>query len=619
MRADLHPAAADRMLGAHLLTDGSGVEFRAWAPGKTVSVVVEGGGEHLLRRGLDGAQRVVVPGIGAGARYRFRIDGGGPWPDPWARFMPEGPHGPGEVIDPAAFAWTDHDWRGLDTDGLVFYELHVGAYTPEGTYRALIGQLPELARLGVNAIELLPVATCPGRWNWGYDGVGLFAPTPNYGRPEDLRALVDAAHAHGIGVVLDVVYSHLGPEGNYLGLYSSRYTTKRRTTPWGPALNYDGRGAQWVRNLVIANLEMWVREYHIDGFRLDATHAVGDDSERHVLAEGILAARAAAGDRSLVVASEDGRNDVRVFRSDVDGGFGVDADWSDDFHHVMRVALTAQHENWYASYTGAPDEIARVVTGGYLYQGGYAAGRRGPKGTPVTDEAAGAFVFYLQNHDQVGNWAFGDRLHHLVDAERWATATALWLFAPETPLLFMGQEFGASAPFRFFTDFSAELAELVREGRRRDFAVFAALADPAQRARIPDPQDPATFLASKLDLRERERHGAIYALHRDLLALRREDAVLREQRRDRTAATVAGGQQVALRRWNDDGERLLIANFGAACVLTTAALGATVDGGWRLLYVTTEPRYGGNGAAPVIGDGGVAMPARCAAVWARGV
>jgi maltooligosyltrehalose trehalohydrolase len=608
-------ATDPRMLGAHVVPGG--VEFRVWAPGKTVAVVVEGHGEQALKRGRDGVHRTTVAGIGAGARYRFRIDGGGPWPDPWARFMPDGPHGAGEVIDPAAFVWTDEAWPGFARDGLVIYELHVGAYTPAGTFAALIAQLPALAALGVNAIELLPVATCPGRWNWGYDGVGLFAPSPNYGRPDDLRALVDAAHAHGIGVLLDVVYNHLGPDGNYLGLYSERYTTKRRTTPWGPALNYDGRGSTWVRNLVVANMEMWVREYHIDGFRLDATHAVVDESERHVLAEGADAARAAAGGRGIVVTSEDGRNDVRVFAADAAGGFGVDADWSDDFHHVMRVVLTAQHERWYASYTGAPDEIARTITGGYLYQGQYAAGRRKAKGTPVTDEPAAAFVFFLQNHDQVGNWAFGDRLHHLVEPGRWAAATAIWLFAPETPLIFMGQEFASSAPFRFFTDFDPHLGGLVRDGRRSEFAGFAAYADPAQRARIPDPQDEETFLASKLDLGERERHAAVYALHRDLLALRREDPVCREQRRDRTEAMAVGGQQVAVRRWSEAGERLLVANFGAACVVAAEALPVTVGPEWRLLLTTTDARYGGNGDAPDIGDEGVAMPARCAAVWAR--
>ncbi|MDP9363485.1 MAG: malto-oligosyltrehalose trehalohydrolase, partial [Chloroflexota bacterium] len=547
-------------MGANVTAEGT--RFAVWAPNaRRVEVVIEGGDAHALSRREDDVHEGTVPGIGAGARYRFRLDGGEAYPDPYSRFQPEGPHGPSEVVDPGAFAWSGAGWPGLGPDGLVIYECHVGTMTPEGTFQALIGQLPELKRLGVTALELMPVAECPGRRNWGYDGVDLFAPSRNYGRPEDLKKLVDEAHRLGLGVLLDVVYNHLGPDGNYLRAFSDHYFTDRHQTPWGDALNYDGPGSRFVRDLAIDNACYWLAEFHLDGLRLDATHAIVDDSPTHLLAELNDRARAAT-PRRVVLVAEDERNDVRLVRPREEGGYGLDGVWADDFHHAVRVLLTGEREGYYGDYAGTPTEAARALRDGFVFQGQPKPRSGEPRGTEVTDEPARAFVFAIQNHDQVGNRAYGERLHHDVDAGRYAAASALLLLAPQTPLLFMGQEFAASASFMFFTDHEPDLGSNVTEGRRDEFKGFRAFADPLLRETIPDPQAEETFVRSRLNLRERQANADIYRLYRDLLALRRHDPVLTAQDRQAMAVEVVGAQTLVVHRWHGDEHRLLIANFG---------------------------------------------------------
>jgi maltooligosyltrehalose trehalohydrolase len=564
----------------------------------------------------------MVPGIGAGVRYRYRLDGGHAFPDPSSRFQPEGVHGPSEVVDPAAFSWTDQEWPGLTMDGLVIYELHVGTYTPAGTFAALIEELPELARLGVTAIEIMPVAAFPGRWNWGYDGVDLFAPSRAYGRPDDFRRLVDAAHGIGLGVILDVVYNHFGPDGNYLRQFSDDYFTDRHHTPWGEAINYDGPHSRRVRDFVVANACHWIREYHIDGLRLDATDMVLDDSPTHILAELADWVRAAT-DRNVVLIAEEARNDVRTIRPRAGGGYGMDSVWADDFHHELRAYLTNARENYYADYLGSMEEIARAIEAGFIYQGQTSPSTGKPRGTRVTDEPASAFVFCIQNHDQVGNRPFGERLHHEIDAGRYAVASALLLFAPETPLLFMGQEFAASTPFLYFTDHHEELGRLVTEGRRGGFSGFRAFSDEDMRASIPDPQAEATFLASKLNLGERRTHAGIYALYRELLRLRQEYSVLSVADRTRVKAEALGSQALAVHRWHGDEHRVLIANFGAATSLAineTPVLRDVPGRSWRLVLSTANRRFGGSGKRTWIrGHGSSAqaeIPARTAAIFA---
>lgn len=599
----------------------AGVAFRVWAPAaRRVEVVIEQGAtqvSHRLTPAAEGYHAGLVADAGAGARYRFLVDGAGPFPDPCARFQPEGPHGPSHVVDPAAFAWTDAAWPGRRADGLVIYELHVGAFTTDGTFDAIIPELPRLVALGVTAIELMPVAEFPGRWNWGYDGVGLFAPSHVYGGPAGLRRLVDAAHRAGLAVILDAVYNHLGPDGNYLRAFSPYYFTDRSATPWGEAINFDGPHSRPVRDFICASACRWLAEYHLDGLRLDAVHAIADAGSVHILEE--LAARArAAVPRPVVIIAESDANDVRLMRPPAAGGYGLDGVWADDFHHALRVRLTGEREGYYAGYTGTTTEIARAVAEGFVYQGQVSPTTGAARGTRVTDEPASAFVFCLQNHDQVGNRAEGERLTVLADRNSLNAATALLLLAPETPLLFMGQEYAATTPFLYFTDHQAELGRLVTEGRRQEFAGFPAFRDPERRAQIPDPQAEATFLRSKLDAAERARNAATERLHRDLLALRRDDPVLRHQDRPRTAARALSSDMVAVERHSSDGRRLLLVNFGDAARVAWHA--ATADGGrgWRLLWWSGAAGYGGASAPPDITSDPHALwlPARCAVLLA---
>ncbi|HEX3302474.1 MAG TPA: malto-oligosyltrehalose trehalohydrolase, partial [Thermomicrobiales bacterium] len=527
-------------LGATVGPDGT--HFGVWAPrAERIDVQIDGGPSAQLIRDADGVHVGLVPGVETGARYKFRIDGGDAFPDPRSRFQPDGVHGPSEVIDPGAFAWTDADWPGITMDRLVVYELHVGTYTPEGTFLALIDQLPEIKRLGVTAIELMPVADFPGRWNWGYDGVAPFAPSRAYGRPGDLRQLVDAAHRNGLAVLLDVVYNHLGPDGNYLGVYSADYFTDRHQTPWGNGINYDGANSRFVRDFVIDNGIQWVRDFHFDGLRLDATDTIRDDSELHIMAEFQEKVRAGT-DRNIVLIAEESRNTVRTIQPVAQGGLGYDAVWADDFHHSLRVHLTGTREHYYADYEGSVAEITTAINEGFVYQGQRSPRSNRPRGTKVTDEPATGFIVCIQNHDQVGNRPFGERVHHDISMDRYAVASSLLLFLPEPPLLFMGQEFAASTPFLFFTDHNEELGKLVTNGRRQEFSGFRAFSDPILLNSIPDPQDLLTFLSSRLKLNERDRNAGIYALYRDLLELRRTDSVLRSPSRDRTEAKELGAQ-----------------------------------------------------------------------------
>jgi maltooligosyltrehalose trehalohydrolase len=618
------PSQPDADLGA-TLQDG-GVHFAVWAPAATsVEVEVHGEGgltHHPLVGDARGLHQGLVPGLAAGSRYMYRLDRDRSYPDPASRFQPEGVHGPSEIVDPRSFRWSDDTWPGLTSDDLIVYELHVGAYTTEGTFAALIDQLPELSRLGVTAIELMPVADFPGRWNWGYDGVDWWAPSRAYGRPDDLRRLVDQAHRLGLGVILDVVYNHFGPDGAYWRAFSEDYFTDRHQTPWGDAINYDGANSRWARELVLQNAAHWVREYHVDGLRLDATHAIVDDSPTHLLADLADRVRATAAPRRVVLIAEDERNDVRLIRPGDDGGYGLDAVWADDFHHAVRVFLTGEREGYYANYAGSAEEIAQGIAGGFIYQGQTSPRTGKPRGTRVTDEPGSAFVFCTQNHDQVGNRPFGERLDHQIDAGRRAAATALLLFAPQTPMLFMGQEFAASTPFLFFTDFEPELGKLVTEGRRAEFAAFRAFADPGLRDAIPDPQAESTFLASKLDLAERKSNAPTYRLYQALLALRRDDPVLRSGDRAATRAFAAGPEIVVVHRWLGTAQRVLVANFGAAANLPLAEipeLAAMVGAEWRVLLSTADRQFGGSGCEAGLCDDErdrrLRVPARSAAIF----
>jgi maltooligosyltrehalose trehalohydrolase len=528
-----------------------GVRFRVWAPERrVVELRVEssgGGAIHPLRKGADGFFDGFVPGLGSGDRYRFRLDGEGPYPDPASRFQPEGVHGPSEVVDPKAFGWTDDGWRGVPPEDLVVYELHVGTFSLGGTFAGVAERLSHLSDLGVTAIELMPVADFPGGRNWGYDGVSLFAPARGYGHPDGLRRLVDEAHRHGIGVLLDVVYNHFGPDGAYWGLFSPHYFSKVHETPWGAALNLDGPHSGPVRDFFVENATRWLREYHFDGLRLDATHALVDESPRHFLAELQSRVRAAAG-RAVLLIAEDHRNFAAMVQPEAEGGWGLDAVWADDFHHEVRRCLAGDDEGYYRDFLGTVDDVAITVRDGWFFKGQHSTHFGGPRGTDPTGIEPRRFVFFLQNHDQIGNRALGERLHHQIDPAAFRAATTLLLLAPQTPLLFMGEEWAASSPFLFFTDHEPGLGRLVTEGRRREFASFAAFSDPRRRAAIPDPQALVTFETSRLDWTETalEPHAATLRLHRDLLRLRRREVLLRDARARRPRVFTPDDATVAI-------------------------------------------------------------------------
>ncbi len=526
-----------------------GVRFRVPATDvRDLVLVLHSGraaGCHTLgSRQPDGTFEACIEGAAAGDRYAFSLDGGPLRPDPASRFQPEGVHGPSEIVDPAAFAWTDDGWRGRSARELIVYELHVGTFSPAGTFAGARERLPLLRDLGVTAIELMPVADFPGSRNWGYDGVCLFAPSRAYGRPDDLRALVDAAHRLGLAVFLDVVYNHLGPEGAYLPEFIPRYLTDAHETPWGGAVNLDRDGSRLVRDFIVANAAHWVREYHLDGLRLDATHALVDESPTHILREIGDAARAAS-PWVVHVHAEDHRN-LAALIEDPPGGMRLDAVWADDFHHAVRRRIAGDSHGYYKAYTGHAAEIATTLRDGWLVTP--------VRGTDPSRVPMRRFVVCLQNHDQIGNRARGDRLHHGIDAAAWRAATVLLLTAPMTPLLFMGQEWAAGTPFQFFTDMPPELGTAVTEGRRLEFADFPEFSDPASRRSIPDPQAASTFEASRLrwDERERDGHRQVLDLYRALIALRRAHAALGASDACAGDATAHGDDSIVVCRREGD-------------------------------------------------------------------
>ena len=507
----------------------------------------------------------------SGSQYYFRIDSEREVPDPASRFQPRDVHGPSEVIDPLAFDWRDLAWRGRPWEEAVIYELHVGAFTPAGTFSGVGERLDYLVDLGITAVELMPVADFPGKRNWGYDGVFPFAPDSIYGRPEDLKELVQSAHEHGIMVLLDVVYNHLGPEGNYLRSYAPQFFTDRHRTPWGDGINFDGPDSRAVRDFFIHNVLYWLTEYHFDGLRLDAVNAIIDDSTPHILTELADAVRSSIDpDRQVHLILENDLNQARYLKREQQcQPKWYTAQWNDDIHHALHTLITDERDGYYSDYwERSLDQLGRCLVDGFAYQGEVSAYRNGkPRGESTEGLPLTAFVSFLQNHDQIGNRAFGDRIINIADCRAVRAATAILLLAPSPPLLFMGEEFGAETPFLFFCDFEKDLATAVTDGRRNEFSHFARFADPAKRERIPDPNAAATFEASRLNwsMITEPRHEEWLRFYRALLKLRRQHVVPRLSMTCAVNANYEGKGRRGLRvcwKFPDDSELILMANLG---------------------------------------------------------
>jgi maltooligosyltrehalose trehalohydrolase len=552
--------------------------FRVWAPAAgQIELEVEGR-RYGMQVETDGWRFAEVSEAGAGGSYRYVVDGD-PLPDPRSASQPQGVHGPSQLVDHSSFAWGDQDWRGIDLRAAIIYELHVGTFTREGTFDAVVAKLDHFLELGVNAIELMPVAEFSGDRGWGYDGVDLFAPHHAYGGPEGLKRLVDACHQRGLAVIMDVVYNHLGPTGNYLGRYGP-YFTDRYATPWGQAVNYDGADSKPVRDFVCDNALMWLRDYHCDGLRLDAVHAIFDMSALHILEELGLRVEAMAGElgRSVFVIAESDVNDPRLVRAREAGGYGMDAQWSDDFHHALHAVLTGERSGYYADF-GAVADIAYALKHAYVYDGRFSRYRRRVHGRPASGLPGSRFLGYLQNHDQVGNRARGERSSALMSTGKLKVGAGLVLTSPFIPMLFQGEEWGAATPFCYFTDHrEPELARAVSQGRIREFEDFGW-----RREDIPDPQRRETFEASRLDWAELERepHASLLRWHRELIALRK-----------RLPALGDGSLEAVRTCFSDEGRWLVVergpvtiaANLGEAPACLTMASGRP-----RQVLLASEP------------------------------
>lgn len=612
-------------IGAELTPQG--ISFRVWAPAAdevaleffdSVEAQKPSWSEPMIPE-EDGYHALLAPRARAGTLYRFKIDKSSV-PDPASRFQPSGPHGPSQVVDPAQFEWTDHEWRGVPENRRVVYEMHVGTFTPEGTWASATEQLSELARLGITVIEMMPVADFPGNFGWGYDGVDLFAPTRLYGTPDDLRRFVNRAHEAGIEVILDVVYNHIGPDGNYLKVFSPDYFTDRYKNEWGQPLNFDGPNSAPVREFFCTNARYWIEEFHMDGLRFDATQQIFDSSKEHVLCEIGRVTRDASPKRPVFLVCENESQHTRLVRRIDQGGFGMDALWNDDLHHSFIAALTGKAEAYYTDYRGQPQEFISAFKYGYLYQGQWYKWQKQNRGRSTKGVCSRCFVNFMENHDQTANSLRGQRLHQLASPGCYRALTALCLLGPGVPMLFQGQEFASTAPFVFFADHNPELAALVRKGRKEFLDQFPSIASPDSESCYMAPELKSTFDACKLNLSERETHSPAYQLHRDLLALRREDPVLSVADADSIDGAVLSPTAFALRFFAATGEdRVLLVNTGMDLPLLPVPeplLAPPDEHAWELVWSSDHPRYGGCGCGPLHTDDRWVLPGQCAVLLA---
>jgi maltooligosyltrehalose trehalohydrolase len=585
-------------VGADL--DAGRADVRVWAPDHDRLTLVLDGADVPMTKDAQGYFSAAAPAR-AGSRYGFRFAGDDKvYPDPASRHQPDGPHGLSAIVDPSAYQWRDDGWRGVSLPGQVLYELHVGTFTPDGTWQAAIERLPRLRDVGVTVVQMMPVAEYDGGFGWGYDGVQWFAPQHTYGQPDDLRAFVDAAHGLGVAVILDVVYNHLGPSGNYLPCFAKAYLSSHYANEWGDALNFDGPRCDGLRELVLANVAYWIREFHVDGFRLDAAQQIFDASPEHVVAALTRVAREAASPRSIVVVAEHEPQHARLMRPREQGGYGLDGVFNEDFHHSARVALTGTHEAYTSDYRGTSREWLSAVLHGFLFQGQYYPWQRRRRGAPALDRPPHEFIAFLENHDQVANAAIGRRLIEISSAPAWRALSALLLLGPWTPLLFQGQEWGTRRLFCYVSDHEPALQEAVFQGRQAFLSQFTRLHAAYDGATVDAIGRPA-FEACRLDHPENADAEPVWRMHRDLLCLRREDAAL-GQGAARVAGSTLDDRTLVLRfigRVAHE-DRLLVVNLGPDCNLASVPDPLVAPPElfeWAVLWCSEDRNYGGVGIA----------------------
>jgi len=603
-----------------------GIHFRVWAPNAaSVKLVLDHPDSSRnstalnLNAEIGGYWSASVDAARPGMTYRFDLGlGDQPYPDPASRYQPEGPHGPSLIVD-SSFPWTDQHWDGIPEQGRVLYEMHIGTFTIEGTYRAAARELPELAQLGITVIQLMPLSEFDGDFGWGYDGVDFYAPYHKYGSPDDLRSFIDQAHNLGIGVILDVVYNHCGASGCFLPKFSREYFSETYQSEWGEVFNFDGENNQPVREFIISNAIYWITEFHFDGFRLDATQQIFDASKDHIIAALAREARKAAGNRALYIIAENEPQHCHLVYPSDEQGYGLDGLLNDDFHHAATVALKGWREAYFLDYKGEPQEFISSSKYGYLYQGQWYAWQKQNRGTPSFGLEIDTFVHFLQNHDQVANTGLGNRLHVSSHPALYRAFTALLLLGPATPLLFQGQEFCATSPFLYFADHKGELANMVHKGRSEFLQQFPSLAAPETAAHLLRPDDPAAFNSSKLDLLQRTQNAGAYQLHKDLLRLRREDPVFSHRNLAGVDGAVLSGSAFVLRYFSHDRQqdRLLLINMGcdlAMSPLPQPLLAPPLNATWEILWCSEHPQYDGHGTVPLNLNEKWVLPGLCALV-----
>jgi len=578
------------LLGARFHEKGTS-RFTVWAPfAKSVAVRIAFPETRVIPmvRNSRGYWNAISNGLVPGARYLYRLNDEKDRPDPASRFQPEGVHGPSQLVDPGEFDWNDDDWHGMPFRDLVIYEVHIGAFTPAGTFEAAVSRLDHLKDLGVTAIEIMPVAQFPGNRNWGYDGVYPFAPQNTYGGPQGLKALVNACHRQGIAVILDVVYNHLGPDGNYLGAFGPYFTAKYRT-PWGEAVNFDGPYSDEVRTYFSENALYWVTEYHVDGLRLDAIDKMYDFGARHFLAQlaETVHRRADALERQIFLFAESDLNDVRVINPAEMGGYGIDAQWNDDFHHALHALVSGERTGYYQDF-GTIEHLAKAFREGFVYSGEYSRYRKRKHGNSSKGASPRRFVVYSQNHDQVGNRVLGERLSAIATFEQHKLAASCVILSPFVPLLFMGEEYSEPSPFQYFVDHADEtLVKAVREGRSSELAPLS------EKGTVPDPQDENTFQRSKIDpgLRRSGKHKILFEYYRALLRMRRSLPALSDLRKEAMEVTGYESERALLIRGCQEGNQILILfSFNDDPMAVSAVL---PPGTWHKLIDSSSSEWGG--------------------------